>query len=706
MSIEETALAYAAKGYPVFPIEPKGKRPLARLAPHGFKDATCELDRVKAWWKDAADANIGIPTGIVFDVADLDSEAAMKRFLAVAKEHDTEARAFPRARTGGGGRHVLVAPTGVGNRAGVMPEMDWRGIGGYIVAPGSIHASGEKYEWITEPNGTLPPCPPWLLALLDPPKDNPPKYQPTAAPQAYVEAAMDAELRELRGAPLGQRNDQLNRSAFALGQMVGAGWLDHGRAEAELRAAAHAIDHGHEPGLTATLKSGLDSGARDPRQAPVGGFGATSAGEIRKGSSTPPTRQHEPVGDVTVRSLAELRALPEAETNWVVYRFLATTAITDLSAFIKTGKSTLSAQLMASICHGTEFLEEFPAVKGKVVLLTEEGISTLVEAFDDAGLTDADPLQILLWTENEQLPWAKAVEGAVDLCHLIGAKTLIVDTLGQWAQVEDENDASMARQAMGPLLQAAASGLAVAMLRQSRKTGGEIHNAGRGSGAFGGAASILLHLDYVRAENGRFDDSSTLRTLTLKSRLEREQVLPMKLDYADGKYRLVDRPGRIFGQPSVADRILSALRIHGRIQARDLVSALGIPKGSRGPNIMRLTEKGLIRIQNGFYELSDTYPGYMPDTSDTSGDADTGTPPLKGVVIPDVSARDTSDTEAGLNTTPPRVHRTTCPDCGKKPYSHGPDGAPQRRCHGCGATWTPGTPWPSPNRLQPTEPDE
>lgn len=327
---------------------------------------------------------------------------------------------------------------------------------------------------------------------------------------------------------------------------------------------------------------------------------------------------------IRVRSLRELRQMPEAETSWVVYRFLATTAITDLSAYIKAGKSTLSAQLITAICHGTEFLEEFPTDKGAVVLLTEEPPATLLEAFADAGLTDTDPLHVMLWAENDMVPWDQAVMSATDFCAKVGARTLIVDTLSQWAKVENENDASQAHKAMGPLLRAAGQGLAVLTIRQSRKTGGEIHNAGRGSGAFAGAASILLHLDYTN------NDTQTTRKLTIKSRLEREQPFPMNLDYSEGRYRLVDGKAT---RGSIVDRILTELQLHPGTRSKDLCERLDIKRGSLSPNLMRLRSKGLIRSENGCHELTgagQTSLGYTVDTLDTSARMDTGVPPYRG----------------------------------------------------------------------------
>lgn len=272
MSLRDLALAYASRGWPVFPLEPRGKQPLGRLVPHGLKDASTDKAIIERWWAAEPEANIGIPTGIAFDVADVDTEEAMKHFTAVCGEHDLDPRALPRVATGRGGRHVLWAPSGLGNRAGVIPGMDWRGKGGYVVAPGSVHANGELYRWIQEPNGSsLPAAPAWLLELLDPKRperfaDRPNSWEPPS--QEYIRAAVEGEIRELRSAPEGERNDSLNRAAFALGQMVGAGWIQRGYAEAELKAAALAVGlEGKE--IQLTIRSGLDSGSREPRRVPV-----------------------------------------------------------------------------------------------------------------------------------------------------------------------------------------------------------------------------------------------------------------------------------------------------------------------------------------------------------------------------------------------------------------------------------------------------
>ena len=74
LPLPAAAVAYANLGWPVFPCEPDGKRPVGSLVPHGFKDATTDLATVYQWWTSEPEANIATPTGAVsdHDVLDID----------------------------------------------------------------------------------------------------------------------------------------------------------------------------------------------------------------------------------------------------------------------------------------------------------------------------------------------------------------------------------------------------------------------------------------------------------------------------------------------------------------------------------------------------------------------------------------------------------------------------------------------------------
>ncbi|HXS18021.1 MAG TPA: bifunctional DNA primase/polymerase, partial [Polyangiaceae bacterium] len=59
-------------GQPVFPCKTSGERAKAPYTRNGLKDATLDLDRIKYWWRQQPDAAIGLPTGIIWDVLDVD----------------------------------------------------------------------------------------------------------------------------------------------------------------------------------------------------------------------------------------------------------------------------------------------------------------------------------------------------------------------------------------------------------------------------------------------------------------------------------------------------------------------------------------------------------------------------------------------------------------------------------------------------------
>jgi len=88
-----------------------------------------------------------------------------------------------------------------------------------------------------------------------------------ARTRRYAEAALRNEVLDLVGTSEGDRNVQLNKSAFALGQFVAAKVLDEADVIRELTRAARAT--GLDPDeIERTVRSGLESGARHPREIP------------------------------------------------------------------------------------------------------------------------------------------------------------------------------------------------------------------------------------------------------------------------------------------------------------------------------------------------------------------------------------------------------------------------------------------------------
>ena len=139
------ALWYAERGLRVFPLQPGRKIPFG--GSRGCHDATTDADRIRAWWTNTPDANIGLATGHLVDVVDIDGAPGQKsrvehwEDLFGRIDDDALAKVLtPRP----GGMHIYVPATGDGNAAGIVPGVDYRGAGGYVLAPPSVIAPGGK----------------------------------------------------------------------------------------------------------------------------------------------------------------------------------------------------------------------------------------------------------------------------------------------------------------------------------------------------------------------------------------------------------------------------------------------------------------------------------------------------------------------------------------------------------------------------------
>lgn len=142
------------------------KHPWARFAPRGLQNATTAEHVVRNWWTAEPRANIGLATGRVA-VLDIDPRHGGDESLLKIEDCHGPLPHTWRALTGGGGEHIYFLARGtVRNSAGrIGPGLDMRGVGGYVVAPPSIHISGRRYAWSVDHHPDevpLAPMPEWL----------------------------------------------------------------------------------------------------------------------------------------------------------------------------------------------------------------------------------------------------------------------------------------------------------------------------------------------------------------------------------------------------------------------------------------------------------------------------------------------------------------------------------------------------------------
>lgn len=142
----ERALAYIEQGWAVFPLVPNTKKPLTR---NGFKDATKSADVVRKWWEATPNANIGIATGQVSGIAvvDVDVKNGAKGRESLASLKGLEPTLTATTPSGGWHLYYLCPEGGIRCRNGMLPGIDFKADGGYVVAPGSS-IDGKEYEWL------------------------------------------------------------------------------------------------------------------------------------------------------------------------------------------------------------------------------------------------------------------------------------------------------------------------------------------------------------------------------------------------------------------------------------------------------------------------------------------------------------------------------------------------------------------------------
>ncbi|MFJ8828011.1 bifunctional DNA primase/polymerase [Streptomyces sp. NPDC102467] len=220
----ETALACAARGWPVLPLAPGRKTPAANCARcqgsghspatcecitagrwcHGFHAATDDADRIRRWWRSQPRFGVGVACGaaglLVLDIDAHDTPLPQRERLlpgiaigehvrldglrhgfhslallaALRQEEDpVHDDATLRVRTPSGGLHVWyrthpdrtwLCSTGSSPRRALAWQVDVRAQGGYIVAPGTVTTGGRYQVLAGSPSPA--PLPGWLETEL------------------------------------------------------------------------------------------------------------------------------------------------------------------------------------------------------------------------------------------------------------------------------------------------------------------------------------------------------------------------------------------------------------------------------------------------------------------------------------------------------------------------------------------------------------
>jgi Bifunctional DNA primase/polymerase, N-terminal/AAA domain len=449
-SMLDAALAYAARGWPVFPCWPGRKNPITT---HGVLDATTDPDQIRTWWAQHPDANIAIATGEQsVDVLDIDIEPGATGYDTLAELHhagllDGHGTIV---RTRSGGAHIYFQGTQQrsSDARGKAP-IDFKATGGYVLVPPSyVEALDGKpagtYQIISNGNPTA--VLDWRMIhdfLLPPPAFT----QPATGPASTT----------------GDRagDDYSSRTSWH-DILTPHGWR-------QIRHLSNGTRYWCRPGKTGLFTSATtrDDGGlyvfstSTPfnTEVPYTKFGAytvlehggdyTAAAQALRtaGYGTPPPPITGPAA-VTQPTLTEQETIAArytpvnwaqawdgqpSDVQWLVPGFLETGTVNALFAKAGTGKSLLALEISAGLARSGITV---------VYIDDENRVADLVERLQDMGCKPGDLDQLLVYS-FAGLPALDTAAGGIHLQAIATtrkAQLVILDTTSRMVTGR-ENDA-------------------------------------------------------------------------------------------------------------------------------------------------------------------------------------------------------------------------------------------------------------------------
>jgi hypothetical protein len=502
VAVNAAALSYAKKRLPVFPCDPKTKRP---LTPHGFKDASTDPRNIRAWWQVHPSAMIGMPTGevsgiFVLDVDVKNDQPGLESLKSLEALHGPLPET-KRTRTASGGLHYLFRyPAGLTlvNTAGKLGiGLDTRGGGGYIIVPPSKSAAGDyRFE---NPGTPLADPPQWLIDLLTTKPVTPATVDTTAhGASAYAAKALEGECGAVAIAAKGERNHILNSAAFSLGRLVGGGELDQGEVESRLLDAA--LRCGLSEGeARKTIASGFSKGLLEPRQAP----------KISR-AVKPEVKQATALRCVNV---FDFLSAPFPEREMILHPIIPRQGLCMLHAPRGVGKTFVALSIAYAVATGGKALRWSTPKPTRVLFIDgempgkmlQERVAALI-AGNDEEPPDNDYLRILTPDmQDGAMPNLATGEGQEAVKPFLeGVDLVVIDNLVSLTRYGRSNDEESWFPVQSWLLELRRKGLSVLMIHHQGKGGDQ-----RGTSAKEDILDTVIRLDrpgdYRNEQGARFE---------------------------------------------------------------------------------------------------------------------------------------------------------------------------------------------------------
>ncbi|HMS23161.1 MAG TPA: bifunctional DNA primase/polymerase [Candidatus Levybacteria bacterium] len=482
----EQALLLRDIGWSIIPVD-SNKKPLIKW--EEYQKRIPSIDEIEKWFSQWPNANIGIVTGSISKLIVVDIDPRHGGTNELFKEYKT-----PCSITGGGGWHYyFTSSTFITNRAGVLPGIDIRGEGGYVIAPPSIHSSGGSYKWLITPReATISEFPSWIFQAVEKKQDK------------------NDWQTVLSGVSEGERNTS---AARVIGKLLSV--FPSSEWEEFVLPLITDWNNQNNPPLS--------------EQELIGIYKSLSEKEaINREDNSDALHLYREVAAMQWKEPVLISSLSKEQTpvEWIWEGFLAEGQTTIISSLWKTGKTTLICWLLKNISDQEQFLGK-DTKNINVLIISEESEALWASRKEEYQLgtniwLSCRPLNRKTNTQQ----WIQFISKTAEFCVENQIGLVIVDTLATFWPVRDENDATQVTSALLPLNSLLENKLAVMIVHHERKSGGEEGTSSRGSGALPAYVDIIV--EFRRFDPSKRDDTRrVIKTYSRYAETPTELVLEL-----------------------------------------------------------------------------------------------------------------------------------------------------------------------------------
>jgi hypothetical protein len=277
--------------------------------------------------------------------------------------------------------------------------------------------------------------------------------------------------------------------------------------------------------------------------------------------------------------------------RWLWHGYLAPGTVTLLTSQWKSGKTTLVSVLLARMKEGGR-LAGLPVARGRAVVVTEEGPEHWVRRAARLDLGGH-----VFWVcrpfRGKPTPqeWQHLLAGLAAERARRRLDLVVIDPLASFLPGRDESNAGLMLEALLPLQQLTACGLAVLVLHHPRKGEPAPGQAARGSGALSGYVDVLVEMCCF-APGADADRRRRLRAWSRYDETPRQHAIELTADGTDYVALGDFQEAEFAGSWAVVKSILASAT--GKLTRQDVRSAW--PPAEAAPDeatVARWLERGV-----------------------------------------------------------------------------------------------------------------